>query len=322
MPPSKLTVSMPSAAVALPGPPQAAAVSASGKRRVARGNPPSSSWMPQDGDPAVSAVLLCIHGLGLHNETYEPFGKAMAHLGVATYAVDMRGFGSYRQAKGHEEVDFDGCLDDVYRTLKSIRRAQPTKPVFLLGESMGGAIALHAAALRPDLIDGLISSVPAGDRFKQGHTSLKVALQFLKDRHKQMNVGEAVVNQATKDPTLRQAWINDPLARMQLSAKELVQFQKFMNQNHEFARAIKDKPVLIVYGCLDKLVKPEGSQEIFNELSTTDKEIYPVSRAEHLIFEENQFSPEVISRLNAWIASHSVASGMASSDKQITDPGK
>ena len=206
------------------------------KKKIVRGNPPSSSWLPEAADPPVRAALLCIHGLGLHNETYAPFGKAMAQLGVATYALDMRGFGSYRQAKGHEEVDFDGCLDDLYRSLRSIRRAQPGKAVYLLGESMGGAIALHAMALRPDLIDGLITSVPAGDRYKQGRTSLKVAVQFLKDRNKQINVGEDVVNQATEKPELRAAWINDPLARMNLSPRELLQFQQFMNQNHEYCK--------------------------------------------------------------------------------------
>jgi len=285
------------------------------KRKISRGNAPSSCWLPGESDPPVRAALLCIHGLGLHNETYEPFGKAMAAHGIATYALDMRGFGSYRNAKGHEEVDFDGCLDDLYRSLKSIRRAQPGKPVFLLGESMGGAIALHAMALRPDLIDGLISSVPAGDRYKQGKTSLKVALQFLKDRNKQINVGEDVVNQATEKPELRAAWINDPLARMNLSPKELLQFQQFMNQNHDSCKAIKDKPVLVVYGCQDKLVKPEGTEELYKELSTEDKEIYPVATAEHLIFEENQFNSEVIDKVDGWMNSHIRDSKVASLQK-------
>jgi alpha-beta hydrolase superfamily lysophospholipase len=285
------------------------------KKKIIRGNPPSSSWLPAEGGPPVRAALLCIHGLGLHNETYEPFGKRMAQLGVATYALDMRGFGSYRNAKGHEEVDFEGCLDDLFRSLKSIRRAQPGRPVFLLGESMGGAIALHAMALRPDLIDGLITSVPAGDRYKQGRTSLRVAFEFLKDRNKQINVGEGVVHQATEKPELRAAWINDPLARMNLSPIELLQFQQFMNQNHDYCKAIKSKPVLVVFGCMDKLVKPEGSEELFKELSTEDKEIYPVTSAEHLIFEENQFNSEVIDKVDGWMNAHMRDSKVASLDK-------
>ncbi len=201
-------------------------------------------------------------------------------------------------------MDFEGCLADIKSTLKVIRRAHPGKPVFLLGESMGGAIALRAVARYPELVDGLVSSVPAGDRFKQGQTSLKVALHFLAGPDRPMNVGESVIKQATDKPELRAAWQNDPLARMKLSPKELIQFQSFMNQNHESAREIKDKPVLIVQGVLDKLVRPEGTVELFNKLSTTDKEIALIPNGEHLIFEENQFSDQVVEKLVAWVELH------------------
>ena len=270
--------------------------------RVRRGNAPCLSW----NDPAVpiKAVFLCVHGLGLHNGTYEPLGKQLSSLGYPVYAIDVRGFGSWMEAKGRECVDFEGCLADIKSTLKVIRRAHPGKPVFLLGESMGGAIALRAVARYPELVDGLVSSVPAGDRFKQGQTSLKVALHFLAGPDRPMNVGESVIKQATDKPELRAAWQNDPLARMKLSPKELIQFQSFMNQNHESAREIKDKPVLIVQGVLDKLVRPEGTVELFNKLSTTDKEIALIPNGEHLIFEENQFSDQVVEKLVAWVELH------------------
>lgn len=282
--------------------PRESAKSTKGQGRVRRGNAPCLSW--NDPSVPVKAVFLCVHGLGLHNGTYEPLGKHLSSLGYPVYAIDVRGFGSWMEAKGRECVDFEGCLADIKSTLKVIRRAHPGKPVFLLGESMGGAIALRAVARYPELVDGLVSSVPAGDRFKQGQTSLKVALHFLAGPDRPMNVGESVIKQATDKPELRAAWQNDPLARMKLSPKELIQFQSFMNQNHDSAREIKDKPVLIVQGVLDKLVRPEGTVELFNKLSTTDKEIALIPNGEHLIFEENQFSDQVVEILVAWVELH------------------
>lgn len=272
------------------------------KSKVRRGNAPCLSWY--ESDKPVKAVFLCVHGLGLHNGTYEPLGKTLSALGYPVYAIDVRGFGSWMEARGRERVDFEGCLADIKSTLKVIRRAHPGKPVFLLGESMGGAIALRATALYPELVDGLISSVPAGDRFKQGRTSLKVAWHFLADPHKQINVGESVIKQATDKQELRGAWQSDPLARMKLSPKELLQFQLFMNQNHESVKEIKNKPVLIVQGVQDKLVKPTGTVELFNEMATPDKEIALIPNGEHLIFEENQFTQEVIEKLLTWVSSH------------------
>ncbi len=271
------------------------------QKQGVKGNAPCLRWGDSDVPP--QAVILCIHGLGLHNGSYTDFGKRMSKLGYVVYAVDMRGFGSFKDAEGKDHVDFDSCLNDIKSTLKVLHRAHSGLPVFLLGESMGGAIALHATALFPELIDGLVSSVPAGERFKQAKSSLNVALHLLEPK-KEFDVGTGVINQATLKPELREAWGNDPLNRLNLSPLELIAFQRFMNQNHEFAPLIKDRPVLFVQGCKDKLVKPEGTVELFNELGTKDRKIELIENGEHLIFEENQFSDAAIDALDNWMATH------------------
>jgi alpha-beta hydrolase superfamily lysophospholipase/thiol-disulfide isomerase/thioredoxin len=271
--------------------------------KSAGGDAPCLSWI----DPNVKpwAAMLCVHGLGLASDAYTGFGKHMAALGVATYAIDVRGFGSWMRAKGHEQVDFKACLSDVAGALKAIRRANPDIPVFLLGESMGGAVALQAAALYPDLIDGLISAVPAGERFKQKRTDLKVALQILSaGPNKEFPIGKEIVNQATNNPELAERWENDPLDRMDLSPKELVQFQDFMNQNHDKAKLITAKPVLMFQGSQDKLVKPEGTIELFNEMTTSDKNLVLLGDAEHLIFEKGQFDSAIVDGVTAWLYRH------------------
>ncbi|HEY9718786.1 MAG TPA: alpha/beta fold hydrolase [Trichormus sp.] len=249
---------------------------------------PCISWVNPLVKPKVA--LLCIHGLGLFSGSYQNFGMRMAARGIAVYAIDVRGFGSWMKSQGHEQVDFDGSLRDVKAALTAIRQGNPGLPVFLMGESMGGAIALRAASMYPDLIDGLISSVPAGDRFQQKKTELKVAYEYLKGPNKQFDIGTKIVGQATKDPNEKKDWEENPLDRMDLSAKELIQFQKFMNENHEAAKNIKETPVLFVQGTQDRLVKPEGTWELFNEVTTQDKYFLAVP-SEHLIFEEWQAKP-------------------------------
>lgn len=291
-----------------------------------RGTAPCLAWVNRD--KPIQAVIVCVHGLGLHNGTYEPFGKRMAELGYAVYAIDVRGFGAWMENKGKERVDFDLCLNDVRTTLKVVRRAHPGVPVFLLGESMGGAIALRVTSLYPELVDGLVSSVPSGDRFKQGKTSLKVALSYLSNKNKDINIGEGVVSQATQKEEVRKAWLEDPLARVKMSPKELLQFQNFMNGNHDCAKNIEKTPVLIVQGCQDKLVRPEGTVELFNHLSTTDRQIVLIPSAEHLIFEENQFTDQEIATVNSWISARLPkpaaveAQVEGSAEKPVEKPGE
>lgn len=272
------------------------------KRKGRRGTPPCLSWV--DYEQPVKAVLLCVHGLGLHNGTYDPFGQRMSKLGFAVYAIDVRGFGSWMAAEGRERVDFDGCMEDVRSTLKVIHRAHPGLPVFILGESMGGAIALRACAQFPELVDGLISCVPAGDRFKQGQTKINVAIHLLAAPNQPFDIGKSVIKQATNKPELRDSWGNHPLSRLKVSANELIQFQNFMNQNHKWAVLIKDRPVLFVQGCDDKLVRPEGTVELYNRLATKDRQIELIPNAEHLIFEEGQFTDREVEIVNTWLSSH------------------
>ena len=262
------------------------------------GEAPCLSWLNPLGKP--KAVILCVHGLGLHSGSYEQFGKAMATRGYAVYAVDVRGFGSWMAAKGREKCDFKHCTDDIVSTLNVLRMANPGVPVFLLGESMGGAIAMDVAAEQPELINGLISAVPAADRFQSKRTDLKVFLHLLTGNRK-VNVEKSVVDKATADPTLREEWTGDPLGRTELSARELVQFQGFMNDNHDRAKKIDRLPVLIVQGGKDKLVKAEGTKELFEELTTPDKNLAMVNGAEHLVYEEGQFSNEVLDLTDNWI---------------------
>jgi alpha-beta hydrolase superfamily lysophospholipase len=271
-------------------------------KTVKRGNAPCLSWI--DSEEPLRAAILCVHGLGLHNGTYDAFGKRMSKLGYAVYAIDVRGFGSWMAAQGREKVDFDGCMEDVRSTLKVVHRAHPGLPIFILGESMGGAIALRACALYPELVDGLISSVPAGDRFKQGQAKLNVAFHLLADPNQPFDIGTSVIKQATVKPELRDSWGNNPLSRLKVSANELIQFQNFMNQNHKWAVLIKDRPVLFVQGCDDKLVRPAGTVELFNRLATRDRQIELIPKAEHLIFEEAQFTDQDVEIVNKWLSSH------------------
>ncbi len=266
-------------------------------------------------DPNVNtkAMLLCIHGLGLHKGTYDAFGKKMAAEGIPTYAIDVRGFGAWMHRGPKTKMDLDGAMKDVKMVLEYMKKKHPGVPIVVLGESMGGAIALHAAAQYPDLVAGLISSVPAGDRFSKTDDQLGVARHAIfKGFNSPMKVN-AVVKNATKNKELQDAWLNDPLARLELTPSELIAFQTFMNQNYHFARQIKEKPVLFIQGANDKLVRPAGTWKLFDELGTPDRKLVLSKTAEHLIFEEGQFSGEDVKFVLGWMDT-SVLKDVANAD--------
>lgn len=263
-------------------------------------NVPIARWSDSEVEPR--AVLLCIHGLGLHKGNFEALGKRMAQEGIITYAVDVRGFGEWQKYAQYSKVDLKGALADVGNVISSIKNKYPDLPVVLLGESMGGAIALHATAQNQDKVAGLISSVPAADRFHGADDELHIALNaFFRGFDAPINVGKMVVSRSTKKDELRQDWQNDPNARMKYTVRELMQFQSFMKSNKEMAHLIARTPVLMVQGGQDNLVIPAGTLALKNALTTPNKQFVLSGTSEHLIFEGDQFTDKVLGFVLSWI---------------------
>jgi acylglycerol lipase len=265
---------------------------------------PCMSW--RNPNIAPRFAVLCVHGLGLNSRSYSHFGQEMARFGAIVYAIDVRGFGSWMNANGKQDMDFQGCLDDIQTALKEIHISHPGLPVYLLGESMGGAIALRGASQFPALIDGVISAVPAAERFKQARTDLKVGMQFLTGpRRERESIGKEVVMQAATDrqsdvvnEKLAKAWADDPLNRLDLSPKDLMQFQKFMDDNNEAAKKLT-VPVLFLQGLDDDLVRPDGTWDLMKAVAVHDRTMVALP-ARHLMIEEAQNASDPMVASAAW----------------------
>lgn len=265
---------------------------------------PHRAWLPED---KPREVLLCVHGLGFSSASFAEFGRQMAGHGMAVYAVDVRGFGQWVRRKGQDKVDFEACLADLEGALRTLRKNYPGTPIFVVGESMGGAIALNCASRYPDLVDGLISSVPSSDRYSKLSSEIMVGAHFISDGDKPIDVSQEVVNRATQSSALRKQWKAEPLNRMKLSAKELKQFEDFMKGNNDAVALIQNCPVLMLAGFKDKLVKPEGTIELFNNITSQDKLLMVVGDGEHLLLEENQLTEQLEDLLNVWIKNQSTS---------------
>lgn len=269
-------------------------------------------------DPKVEqkALIFCLHGLGLHSRSFKDFAEKINSCGYGVIAVDVRGFGSFAMEKGLDKLDLNAGLEDLAAALSLLRSQNPTLPIAVLGESMGGALALQLAAKYPEHVSALVSAVPSGKRYKSASTGLLVGLKLLEDKKKPIEIGKKVIEQSSSDEAVRDVWLNDPNARLTLSAEELVRFQEFMNQTEKLAKDIKETPVIIFQGFKDHLVKPEGTIALYGALATREKDLVLVGDAEHLIFEEGQTPDDIVRMLAAWLDSHIVTN--ANIDRKST----
>lgn len=261
---------------------------------------PHRAWLPEN---KPKRILLCVHGLGFSSESFSDFGQRMAAKGLAVYAVDVRGFGAWMKTRGEKNqlCDFEACLVDIENALKNIRKAYPGTQVYLVGESMGGAIALRATSRYPGLVDGLISSVPSNERYANLSENLRVGTRYVVAKDEKMNIAPIVVKHATQDPKLQKTWAAEKTNRMEMTPKELKQFNDFMKGNYDAATLIEKIPVLMLAGFKDKLVKPEGTIELFNDVTCPNKTLFVIGDSEHLLLEENQFTEQMAQFMITWI---------------------
>ncbi|HND07789.1 MAG TPA: alpha/beta hydrolase, partial [Candidatus Obscuribacter sp.] len=197
--------------------------------------------------------------------------------------------------------DLEKSLEDLDDSIIQIRKDFSGVPVFVLGESMGGSLALQFCAKHPELVEGLIAAVPSEQRYRQWLTAGKVILGMLTGSRKQIDVGPVLVNRATQDEGLRQTWTSDPQSRFTATAKELYGFKRFVSRNRDLAKQVKTTPVLMFQGVHDLLIRPEGTISLFKAVASEDKDLMLVGKSEHLVFEEGQFDKALLVSICDWM---------------------
>lgn len=252
------------------------------------------------------AVLLCLHELGMHAGRFEDLGKRMSAQGVDVYATDLRGFGKWLSAPDGKKakMSIDDSVADAKATMEALRKKYDKTPVFLLGEAMGGAIALKVAAKYPDLVQGTISAAPGGEHFNTVSNYLNIGSRVLTRPNKDANMAKSLISIATPRQDLQNDLLSDPHVRLDLNPKELMACQFFMYKTKGFARQIRNGPVLIVQGDKDGESKPEGSQKIYEKLATKDKTMLNVKDGDHYVFEDKKVNDEAMASTMKWIESH------------------
>ena len=120
---------------------------------------PLTTWAPA-GEPWAAVVAL--HGMNDYARAFHFAGEAWAAAGVATYAYDQRGFG-----RGPDRGVWGGealMSQDLRTACVLVRARHPHAILSVVGESMGGAVAI-AASTDPGLpapdCDRLVLSSPA-----------------------------------------------------------------------------------------------------------------------------------------------------------------
>ncbi|MGK5533268.1 alpha/beta fold hydrolase [Streptomyces sp. URMC 129] len=106
---------------------------------------------PQDGPP-----VLLLHGIGRSLEDWAPAHDLLAR-GHRTISMDLPGFGLTRRGKGRP-----GLAAFARSAVGVLDALGERRPVWLMGNSLGGAVAMTVAVTHPGRVAGLVLAGSAG----------------------------------------------------------------------------------------------------------------------------------------------------------------
>ncbi|KAF3326676.1 Caffeoylshikimate esterase [Carex littledalei] len=272
------------------------------------------SWLPPVGISRKAALFFC-HGYGdTCTFFFDGIAKQIAHAGYAVYAMDYPGFGLSYGLHGYIP-SFDGMVDHVIEQYNRIKGRKELKGLrhFLLGQSMGGAVALKVHLKRPADWDGVLlvapmckiaeDVTPPGPVLK-GLSFLSVLMPEAK-LFPQKDLGDL----AFRDPSkLKIAEFNVISYSDQMRLRTAVELIK-ATQDIESKLDKVSSPLLILHGAADKVTDPHVSQYLYDKASTHDKTLKLYDEGYHSILEGEPDGriAAVIADIISWLDSRSSA---------------
>ncbi|WP_119460916.1 alpha/beta hydrolase [Rhodospirillaceae bacterium SYSU D60014] len=223
---------------------------------------PLRRWLPE-GEP--QAVILALHGFNDYSNAFTKTAAYWAEHGIATYAYDQRGFGATRYVglwPGEDRL-----IEDLRTAAALLHARHPDLPLYLLGESMGGAIVMAAAtSSAPPDADGIILAAPAvWGRELQG--PFQSALLWLTAHTVPWMTltGEGLEIWPSDNIEMLRALSLDPLVIKETRVDTIYGLVNVMDRALEAAPEL-DGPALILYGSHEEVVPPEAALAMLRRL--------------------------------------------------------
>ncbi|MDQ6996426.1 MAG: lysophospholipase, partial [Mariprofundus sp.] len=238
--------------------------------------------------------------------------------GIAVYAYDQRGFG--RSANRGRWPGKDIFAQDAQTFAHLLRTQFPHTPLFLLGHSMGAAVAVHALASTPMDVDGIILAAPAISGWSTmpwwQRWGLKLAAHTIPWN---TFTGQSLHITASDNRKMLIALGRDRLVIKETRVDTIYGLVNLMEAAYRSASALH-APALILYGEKDEVIAKAPVLETFGPLARNNADIrlQIYKNGYHMLLRDLQ--AEVVWRdITSWIHQHHAP--LPSQQQGLSKPG-
>ncbi len=258
---------------------------------------PLRHWLP---DGETKAVIVAVHGFNDYSNAFARPAKYLMEHGVAVYAYDQRGFGAAPDRGGW--VAETTLTADLAAAARLIAKRYPDKPLYVMGESMGGAVALRTM-IRADAppVAGTILVAPAV--WSRAHMNMfervglwigSHAVPWLPVSGKGLDIWPSDNIEMLRDLS------RDPLVIKDTRIGTIEGLVDLMDDAYASASALKG-PLLILYGERDQVVPPEPSYDVMATVAGRDGVCLAVyGKGYHMLLRDLE-AETVLADIVSWI---------------------
>lgn len=247
------------------------------------------------------AIVLALHGLNDYSFAFDSVGLYLVQHGITVIAYDQRGFGN---SAGHGLWHGSERLSaDLVSMTALLREHYTDRPLYLLGESMGGAVVLTSLASTALDVDGIIlvapavwarDSMPFYQRF-----GLWVAAHTLPGTQL---TGEGLDLKPSDNIEMLQALSRDDLVIKATRVDVLYGISNLMDRAMLASNAAAGN-ILLMYGMQDEIIPAQPICELYERLAnsaTTRLAAIAYENGYHMLTRDLQ-ADVVLEDIAAWI---------------------
>jgi alpha-beta hydrolase superfamily lysophospholipase len=236
------------------------------------------------------AALLLVHGLGSNASWWDDAADFFLHSGMSSYAVDLR-----------HNTSFAEFFASVREIAGLIRKENPDRKLFAVGESLGSLIILLLALKDKLLFDGVVCISPAfSSRLRlniPGYIGVFLTALYDPKRRHPLPV---TADMCTRDPAkLKMIEATYDKDVMQTSSVLTAIF--FYQLALRISRLKVPVPALFLGAGDDKLVFTDATKKVFARMAAPDKKLIEYPGMYHSLSIDTG-RDKVFADIAAWVA--------------------
>ena len=282
---------------------------------------------PRSGTPRRLGVLF-IGGSGNHDRHgfgngvdlgYHELLDSLAAEGVVSLRVDKRGCGTTLVGENFMDLGFDDIVNDARSVFKFFEACPEVKdlPLFLMGHSEGGLIALILAAEEARIKGAVLLATAASDMEKILENQIRNQSDHLKlpDKSKQLKIHEMkeLLTWLRKPGEWEQKDVPDRIWALRRVRKW---YRQLLRKKPLALVAESDIPLLILQGGADVQVQVSDAQNLFDTAGPGQAKLHIFPDLDHLFkqsqgpngihkyYTQRPFDSQVIDTIKTWLMDH------------------